>query len=79
MVKKTENTNVVSRIDSSEIAEATGKKENLSGFLHHYRSPSKENLADDLILTLSDAYENRRARQVFEWERIRRNSLQKAA
>ncbi len=25
---------------------------------------------DDLILSLSDAYENRRARQVVEWERL---------
>ena len=25
---------------------------------------------DDLILSLSDAYENRRARQVGEWERL---------
>lgn len=25
---------------------------------------------DDLIVTLSDAYENRRARQVGEWERL---------
>ncbi len=24
---------------------------------------------DDLIISLSDAHENRRARQVFEWER----------
>lgn len=28
---------------------------------------------DDLILSLSDARENRRARQVFEWETVRRN------
>ena len=25
---------------------------------------------DDLIVSLSDAYENRRARQVVEWERL---------
>lgn len=29
---------------------------------------------DDLIRSLSDAYENRRARQVFEWERTRLQS-----
>lgn len=35
---------------------------------------------DDLIVSLSDAYENKRARQVFEWERVRRqNSIQRAA
>ena len=46
------------------------------------RSPkSKDNQTnDDLIVTLSDAYENKRARQVFEWERVRRqNSIQRAA
>jgi len=35
--------------------------------------------ADDLIVSLSDAYENKRARQVFEWERIRRQNIQRAA
>ena len=30
---------------------------------------------DDLILALSDARENRRARQVFEWETVRRNNV----
>jgi len=29
---------------------------------------------DDLIRSLSDAYENQRARQVFEWERTRLRS-----
>jgi hypothetical protein len=31
------------------------------------RAPEK---TDDVIITLSDAYENRRARQVGEWERL---------
>ncbi len=45
------------------------------------RNPkSKENLNnDDLIVSLSDAYENKRARQVFEWERVRRQNVQRAA
>ena len=33
------------------------------------QSQSKEK-NDDLIVSLSDAYENRRARQVGEWERL---------
>lgn len=42
------------------------------------KSRSKENpLNDDLILSLSDAYENKRARQVTEWER--RQNVQRAA
>lgn len=36
---------------------------------------SKDNLInDDLIVSLQDAYENKRARQVFEWEAVRRNN-----
>jgi hypothetical protein len=30
--------------------------------------------SDELIRSLSDAYENQRARQVFEWERTRRQA-----
>jgi hypothetical protein len=30
---------------------------------------------DELIISLSDSRENRRARQVFEWEIIRRNTV----
>ena len=39
------------------------------------RKFSTENpVNDDLIRSLSDAYENQRARQVFEWERARRQA-----
>jgi hypothetical protein len=31
---------------------------------------------DDVIVSLADAYENRRARQATEWERMGRQSLQ---
>ena len=31
--------------------------------------------SDDLIATLSNAYENRRARQVVEWERLYRQNV----
>lgn len=40
---------------------------------HHILSSSKSRTTektDDIILSLSDAYENRRARQVGEWERL---------
>lgn len=33
---------------------------------------------DDLIVSLVDAYENKRARQVFEWEKVRRQNVQRA-
>lgn len=43
-------------------------------------SKSKENQSnDDIIASLSDAYENKRARQVFEWERTRRQNVQRNA
>ncbi len=34
---------------------------------------------DELITALAEAYENRRARQVYEWEAIRQKSKQAAA
>lgn len=33
---------------------------------------------DDLIGSLAEAYENKRARQVFEWEIMRRKNIQKS-
>ena len=39
--------------------------------------PSKPNPNDDLIISLSDAYENKRARQVVEWEKLGRQELQR--
>ena len=34
---------------------------------------------DDIILSLSNAYENKRARQVTEWERVQTTRWQRAA
>ncbi len=33
---------------------------------------------DDLIVSLSNAHENRRARQVTEWEKMRQHNVQSA-
>jgi len=42
-------------------------------------SKQRENpSSDDLIVSLSDAYENKRARQVVEWEKVRRQNVQRA-
>ncbi len=42
-------------------------------------SNKTENLTnDDVIVSLVDAYENKRARQVFEWEKVRRQNVQRA-
>lgn len=35
--------------------------------------------SDEVIGLLADAYENKRARQVFEWEKVRRQNVQRAA
>lgn len=35
--------------------------------------------SDDLIVSLSDRRENQRARQVFEWEKVRRQNIQRNA
>ncbi len=40
---------------------------------------SENSTGDDVIVSLSDAYENKRARQVFEWEKVRRQNVQRAA
>ena len=52
----------------------------VSQILSSRSKKSKENvLNDDLIVSLSDAPENRRARQVFEWEKTRRQNAQRSA
>jgi hypothetical protein len=35
--------------------------------------------ADDVIVSLANAYENQRARQVTEWEQMRRQMVRRAA
>lgn len=42
------------------------------------KTDPKERSADDLIVMLSDAHENRRARQVLEWERVQPMNIQRA-
>lgn len=52
------------------------------GDLSPTRQPSlKPELSnvDELITSLSSAYENKRARQVFEWERLGRNNVRTTA
>jgi len=65
MVKR-EREKYSSQIDKSN------ENENNSRLL----SASKSKPNDDLILSLSDAYENKRARQVVEWETLGRKKAQ---
>lgn len=37
------------------------------------------NLDDEVVMALADAQENRRARQAFEWESVRRKAERRAA
>lgn len=79
MVKKS-NKNIADKIakhketDSLSADNSTSQFSNISA-----ANPKELNTNDDLIVSLSDAYENKRARQVFEWERLRRQNIQFAA
>ncbi len=50
-----------------------------SGGPIHETSPTSPPSEDELLVSLSAARENRRARQVFEWESVRRRVEGKAA
>ncbi len=71
---------VAAKSNKSNEHETSPTSDNISELLPKRNTKSNENLmSDDLIVSLSDAYENKRARQVFEWERVRRQNIQRAA
>ncbi len=77
MLKQT-NQNIASQIDKLNEKETSAVAGYISQLLSTRNSKTKENFSnDDLIVSLSDAYENKRARQVFEWEKIRRQNAQR--
>ena len=83
MVSET-NTKLVGEIDKLNENEILAVTEYVSQLLSRRfpiptNNPVENQFGDDLIATLSDQRENVRARQVVEWERIRRRSLAKAA
>jgi hypothetical protein len=79
MVKRTNKT-LPGAIDKRNENETLAAIEGTSKLLSKRISKSKDNnLNDDLIVSLADAYENKRARQVVEWEKIRRQNVQRAA
>jgi hypothetical protein len=78
MVKKT-NKNIAVEIDKTNESETPVILDYSSSLLPQRKTKSNDNLPDDLIVSLSDAYENKRARQVFEWEQARRQVMQRAA
>ena len=70
--KKTKVAGEINKLNEYETSAVLNYiSEILSARLHK----SKDNsVNDDLIVSLQDAYENKRARQVFEWESVRRSS-----
>jgi hypothetical protein len=79
MIKR-KNNRVTSEIDKLNEHETSAVLDYISDILSTRNPKPLENLPnDDLIVSLSDAYENKRARQVFEWERVRRQNVQRAA
>ncbi len=79
MVKQTSQT-IASQIDKLNENETLAVAGYISQLLSTRNSKTKENYSnDDLIVSLADAYENQRARQVFEWEKIRRQNAQRNA
>ena len=79
MVKQ-ENTKIASEISKLNEHESLAVLDYISTLLTKRSSRSKNNQSsDDLVLSLSDAHENKRARQVFEWERVRRQNVQRGA
>ena len=80
MVNQT-NSTVARELDNLNETEKSAVLDYISGIVSRRKTKTKnkENSADDLILSLANAPENQRARQVFEWERVRRQNVQRAA
>ncbi|MGI8639848.1 MAG: hypothetical protein ACR2MG_07825 [Pyrinomonadaceae bacterium] len=78
MVKQTNNiSNEINKLNENETLAVINY---ISRLLSTRISKQRENSTnDDLIVSLSDAYENKRARQVFEWEKVRRQNAQRSA
>ena len=79
MVKQTKQI-IVREIDKLDDIEAAAVYNYISQLVSTRFSKTKESkINDDLIVSLADAYENQRARQVIEWERVRRQNAPRAA
>ncbi len=77
MSKRTEN-RIIREIDKLNENEALAVFDYIANILSaRTKNPSKNLINDDLITTLADANENKRARQVVEWEKVRRRNSQK--
>ena len=78
MVKRT-NPNIKSEIDKLNENETLAVVNYISQLLSNRISRQSDSQTnDDLIVSLSERRENRRARQVFEWEKVRRQNVHRA-
>ncbi len=74
------NKNAVNEIDKLNENETLAVLDYISKLLSARLPKTKDNTVnDELIVSLQDTYENKRARQVFEWERVRRQNYKRAA
>lgn len=74
------NKNAAAEIDKLNENETLAVLDYISKLLSARLPKTKDNpLTDELIVSLQDTYENKRARQVFEWERVRRQNYKRAA
>jgi hypothetical protein len=73
MVNNTANNNLAREIDKLNENETRAVVSYISQLLSKRISKqTNSSSGDDLIKSLSEAYENKRARQVLEWEKLRR-------
>lgn len=73
------NKNTVNEIDKLNESETLAVLNYISELLSARLPKNKDNyINDELIVSLQDTYENKRARQVFEWERVRRQNQKRA-
>lgn len=79
MVKQTNN-KIARDIDKLNESEVLAVSNYISRLLSERLPIQTENqLNDDLIASLSDKRENQRARQVLEWENVRKRNIPRAA
>ena len=82
MVKRGTNQTIHSEIDKLNEKETAAVVNYISQLVSarlQKQSEQPSSCNDDLIVFLSDKRENRRARQVMEWEKIRRQNAQRTA
>lgn len=78
MVDNTNN-NLAREINKLNETETLAVVSYISQLLSKRISKQNGGAGDDLIGTLAERHENKRARQVVEWERLRRQNLHRTA